>query len=419
MVDCLLPAQVKGSGSNSPSSGRASRADLESIDCEIRGGEYVAYDRADYRTALAVWMETAKRAIPRRRPTSAKSTRRVWAAPRLRRCGRWYQRAAERGYGPAQINLGQLYEQGLGVPRDQVVALNWYRRATGSIPESDLRGLDRRGGRARQPARTGGDARRRGGPAAPRDRRAAEPAERAKCRRTGRSPPPGPRSRQTVPQSSAAVPARACPRRGWRRSGRRWRRSSARPRANWRRTARWNGPTWPACTRAGGRADGAGSGAAADARAVQHRFGGGACRADARPAGLAHDRLALESDRARAAEAVNQLERERASLTAERRQLAADQQELETRRAQAATQNAVAEVEALLDDLRTRQLELSRRSDALPRGRRGKPPARRASRIVRPRWPSARPRSPTVRRQSWRGRPRSRRQAPKSRRARR
>ena len=29
-------------------------------DCEVRGGEYVAYDRADYASALNVWLEKAK-----------------------------------------------------------------------------------------------------------------------------------------------------------------------------------------------------------------------------------------------------------------------------------------------------------------------------------------------------------------------
>ena len=30
------------------------------LDCEIRGGEYIAFDRADYRTSLNVWMEKAQ-----------------------------------------------------------------------------------------------------------------------------------------------------------------------------------------------------------------------------------------------------------------------------------------------------------------------------------------------------------------------
>ena len=136
MVDCLLPAQVKRLGQQLTFLGpRQPAPSLESIDCEIRGGEYVAYDRADYRTALAVWMETAKRRSQggdlRRRNLREGCGRH----PDYAAAAEWYQRAAERGYGPAQINLGQLAEQGLGVPQDQVVALNWYRRATGSIPQ--------------------------------------------------------------------------------------------------------------------------------------------------------------------------------------------------------------------------------------------------------------------------------------------
>jgi len=34
-------------------------------DCEIRGGEYVAYDRADYRTALKVRLQPAKEGDPK------------------------------------------------------------------------------------------------------------------------------------------------------------------------------------------------------------------------------------------------------------------------------------------------------------------------------------------------------------------
>ena len=43
----------------------------------------------------------------------------------------WYRRGAERGSSRAAINLGQLYEQGLGVPKDPVQALRWYRKAAG------------------------------------------------------------------------------------------------------------------------------------------------------------------------------------------------------------------------------------------------------------------------------------------------
>src|SRR5438876_990611 len=40
-------------------------------------------------------------------------------------------KAAERGCSRAQIDLGHLYEKGLGVERDTVQALDWYRKASG------------------------------------------------------------------------------------------------------------------------------------------------------------------------------------------------------------------------------------------------------------------------------------------------
>src|SRR5262249_42791625 len=46
----------------------------------------------------------------------------------------WYRRAEDNNSSRAAINLGNLYEQGLGVPKDPVQALNWYRRAAG-LPE--------------------------------------------------------------------------------------------------------------------------------------------------------------------------------------------------------------------------------------------------------------------------------------------
>jgi len=41
----------------------------------------------------------------------------------------WYQLAAEQGLAAAQFNLGTLYFQGQGVPKDYVTALHWYQLA--------------------------------------------------------------------------------------------------------------------------------------------------------------------------------------------------------------------------------------------------------------------------------------------------
>jgi TPR repeat protein len=41
----------------------------------------------------------------------------------------WYRKAAERGLGVAQVNLGALYASGKGVPQDYEQAAHWYHKA--------------------------------------------------------------------------------------------------------------------------------------------------------------------------------------------------------------------------------------------------------------------------------------------------
>ena len=43
--------------------------------------------------------------------------------------GPWFRKAAEHGYAKAQFRLGRMYENGQGVPQDDVEALKWYRKA--------------------------------------------------------------------------------------------------------------------------------------------------------------------------------------------------------------------------------------------------------------------------------------------------
>src|SRR5229473_1429489 len=52
-------------------------------------------------------------------------------APDYASAALWYQKAADQGYARALINLGFLYEQGLGVTKDQANALKLYRKAAG------------------------------------------------------------------------------------------------------------------------------------------------------------------------------------------------------------------------------------------------------------------------------------------------
>ncbi len=103
-------------------------------DCEIRGGTWVAYDRADYKTALAVWREKADKGDSEAMTYIGEIHERALGlpAPDYTAAAEWYRKGWAAGSKRAAINLGRLYEHGLGVPRDPVEALNWYRKGTGS-----------------------------------------------------------------------------------------------------------------------------------------------------------------------------------------------------------------------------------------------------------------------------------------------
>jgi uncharacterized caspase-like protein len=101
-------------------------------DCEIRGGEYVAYDRADYRTALNFWLPRAKEGDKEAQTYVGEIYEKgLGVPPDYAVAVAWYRKAAEQGHSRAQINLGHLYEKGLGVEKDSVQALSWYRQASG------------------------------------------------------------------------------------------------------------------------------------------------------------------------------------------------------------------------------------------------------------------------------------------------
>lgn len=63
---------------------------------------------------------------------------------------RWIRKAAEQQHAPAELHLGQMYEFGFGVARDDIEALAWYRRAAehGSASAQRVVGEFYRKGRA-------------------------------------------------------------------------------------------------------------------------------------------------------------------------------------------------------------------------------------------------------------------------------
>jgi hypothetical protein len=133
IVDCLLPGQIRQLGGQVTYVTVRRAVKTSASDCEIRGGEYVAFDRANYATALKVWLPLAERGDQAAQTYVGEIFEKgLGVQPDYAVAATWYRRAAERGYARAALNLGNLYERGLGVSRDPVQALSWYRRAGGA-----------------------------------------------------------------------------------------------------------------------------------------------------------------------------------------------------------------------------------------------------------------------------------------------
>jgi septal ring factor EnvC (AmiA/AmiB activator) len=132
VVDCLLPGQVRQLGRMKSFLSARRPIKTTAADCEIRGGEYVAYDRASYGSALKIWLPLAEAGDAEAQTNVGEIFEKgLGVPPDYQAAAMWYQRAAEQGASRAAINLGNLYERGQGVPRDPIQALNWYRRASG------------------------------------------------------------------------------------------------------------------------------------------------------------------------------------------------------------------------------------------------------------------------------------------------
>ena len=132
VVDCLLPGQVRQLGSRMTYLTPRRPIKTTASDCEIRGGEYVAFDRSNYATALKIWLPQAKEGDPAAQTYVGEIYEKgLGIQADYQIAAEWYRRAAEQGFSRAQINLGFLYESGLGVPRDLTEAMNWYRQASG------------------------------------------------------------------------------------------------------------------------------------------------------------------------------------------------------------------------------------------------------------------------------------------------
>jgi len=129
VVDCMLPPQIRKLGRSMTFLGPKRVIKTTGNDCEIRGGEYIAQDRASYGASLKAWMPEAQGGNPDAMNNVGEIFERGFKD--YAAAADWYRKAADAGNQRAQMNLGMLYEQGLGVPQDAQVALQWYRKGSG------------------------------------------------------------------------------------------------------------------------------------------------------------------------------------------------------------------------------------------------------------------------------------------------
>ncbi|MDZ7924351.1 MAG: caspase family protein [Marinagarivorans sp.] len=131
IVDCKLPGQLMRLGNMQYLAPRRATK-TTAVDCRIRGGEYVEYDRADYRSALGVWLPPAQEGNAEAQNYVGEIYEKgIGGNPDYTQAAAWYKKAAEQGYSRAQLNLGYFYEKGLGVDANPTLALNYYRQASG------------------------------------------------------------------------------------------------------------------------------------------------------------------------------------------------------------------------------------------------------------------------------------------------
>jgi Sel1 repeat len=137
IVDCLLSGQVRRVGSKMTYMTPRRALKTTAGDCETRGGEYVAFDRADYRTALMVWQQEADGGSAEAQYQVGEIYERgLGTQPNYMMAAAYYRKAADQGFSKAAVNLGRIYEQGLLGSPDLNEAGKWYQKALGLSPDA-------------------------------------------------------------------------------------------------------------------------------------------------------------------------------------------------------------------------------------------------------------------------------------------
>ncbi|MEQ8859734.1 MAG: caspase family protein [Pseudomonadales bacterium] len=134
VVPCLLPSRIRKLG-NMTYPERRRLIETSAIECELKGGEYTFYDRAAPDSAAAFFRKLADQGNVDAQVSLGDVYQYLYAEPDYEQAATWYRTAMENGSPGGQMRLARLYERGLGVPKDGLMATNLWRQATGSGEE--------------------------------------------------------------------------------------------------------------------------------------------------------------------------------------------------------------------------------------------------------------------------------------------
>ncbi|HKS54623.1 MAG TPA: caspase family protein, partial [Steroidobacteraceae bacterium] len=139
VVDCQLPGTLQKLGGMRTYLTPGKLLRLSAVDCRSRGGEYTMGDLSSGTLSIKRWLPLAEQGDAEAQYYVA----RIYANGMggvpvdYARAVTWYQKAAKQQYQSALQELGYMYEQGLGVERDALQALNLQRQAAGLGEELD------------------------------------------------------------------------------------------------------------------------------------------------------------------------------------------------------------------------------------------------------------------------------------------
>lgn len=133
VVDCQLPGSLRKLGGTRTYLTPGKLMRLPAVDCRSVGGDYEVANLSSGTLSLARWQPLAEKGDPEAQYYVARIYANGMSGVQsdYAQAASWYKRASEQRYKPATLELAYLYEQGLGVREDRMLALNMQREASG------------------------------------------------------------------------------------------------------------------------------------------------------------------------------------------------------------------------------------------------------------------------------------------------